>query len=422
MGDILLGYKQGLWKETKSAVSDTGAEAVASHPRARLPWVRLASVAIVVMGVIAPALGTYRVGQGRRDRWLLGDWLIDYSAGFTRRGLAGEAIRQLSEATGVDRIIATTALQLTVLAALAVAVLVLVWNHDRGLTTVLLVGSPAFVLFLINPLGTMRKEVLLWLLVAGVLAWSKTRSAPAGRIIPWLLALGFPVLVLVHEALAFYAGFIAVVLWLLVADKVVTRREASVAGVVGGVLAGVALAVSALWPGSGQVGSGICDTLVQAGYSDALCSGAISFLDRDAGAGISLVGDQVLNGGYLVTYFVVVVLATIPFVFVRVSKTLLVALGVSLLCTFPLFVVAIDWGRWIVISVWLVTLVVLRFDGTDHVTVKPLRPKTRASLFFGAALVATYATLWSVPHCCAPRVGFGLIDRIADVGRFFVGG
>jgi hypothetical protein len=403
-------------------VSDTGAEAVASHPRARLPRVRLATVAIVAAGFLAAATVTIRAGVGRVDQWILGDWLIDYSAGFTRRGLLGEAIRQLSETTGADRIVTTTALQLAALAALAAALLVLVWNHDRGLTTVLLVGSPAFVLFLMNPLGTMRKEILLWLLVAGVLAWSKTRSAQAGRIIPWLLALGFPVLVMVHEALAFYAGFIAVVLWLLVADKVVEKRQASVAGVVGGVLAGVALAVSALWQGSKQVGSGICDTLGQAGYSEALCSGAIGFLDRDASAAIARVGNEIADGGHLLTYFVVVVLAALPFVFVRASKALLAAVVVSLVATVPLFVVSIDWGRWIVISVWLVTLVVLRFDGTDHLTVKPLRPTTGASLFAGVALAASYVTLWSVPHCCEPRVGFGLIDRIADVGRFFVGG
>jgi hypothetical protein len=83
--------------------------------------------------------------------------------------------------------------------------------------------------------------------------------------------------------------------------------------------------------------------------------------------------------------------------------------------TLPLFVVAIDWGRWIVISVWLVTLLVLRFDGSRHITVMPIQTPVslwrRVVVFVG---VAAFATLWSVPHCCEPRIGFGVVDRFYD--------
>ena len=371
--------------------------------------------AIVVAFLVAGAV-TIRAGLGRSDQWVLGDWLIDYSAGFTRRGLLGEGIRQLEILFGVDRILVTTLVQLSVLVALAVLLLVLVSSHQRGLTTVLLVASPAFVLFLLNPLGTMRKEILLWLLVAAVLVWSRSGGKIARKLIPWSLVTAFPLLVLIHEALVFYAGFLAIVLWLLVSEGTVSRRNAYFAGGVGTLLTAAAAGVSLLLPGPAGVGQRICTTLVATGYNDALCSGAIRFLDQDAAFSISRVTEAVTNGNYLGVYLPAIALSSVPFFFIRWSKPLAASLALSLVMTLPLFVVAIDWGRWIVISVWLVTMIVLRFDNTPHITVTTATKKRRSPNFGVATPVGAvaFATLWSIPHCCEPRIGFGLIDRFAN--------
>ena len=371
----------------------------------------------IISGSVVAAAVTIRAGVGRVDQWVLGDWLIDYSAGFTRRGLVGELVRQAELATGADRIIVTTVLQLSVLLALTVFLLMLVYRQQRGLATLLLVASPAFVLFLLNPLGTMRKEILLWLLVAAVLVWSRSENPLAGKAIPWVVAIVFPVLVLVHEALLFFAGFVAVMMWLLVSEGTVAKRTAWVAGAVSGVLTAIAGGVSLLWPTRPGVGAEICATLTGAGYSNALCSGAIRFLDQDAAFSMSRVADAISDGNYLGVYLPVVLLSSLPFFFVRWSKPMAAALTLSFAMTVPLFVVAIDWGRWIVMSVWLVTMLVLRFDGSPHITVNQVNTAT-TTLRLGLATplgVAAFATLWSVPHCCEPRIGFGLIDRLRDL-------
>ena len=372
---------------------------------------------VVGVAFMAAVVVTVRAGHGRTDQWILGDWLIDYSAGFTRRGLLGEGVRQLEVLAGIDRLVATTVLQITVLLSLAVLVAVLIASHRRGLTTLLLVASPAFVLFLLNPLGTMRKEIVLWLLVAGVLVWSRSQHPHAGKAIPWVVAFAFPVVVLIHEALLFFGGFVAVMLWLLASQGTVAKRTAWVAGGVGGVLTAIAGGVSLLWPTRPGVGAEICATLIGAGYSDALCSGAIRFLDQDAAFSMSRAGEAISNGNYLAVYLPVVLFSSLPFFFVRWSKPMAAALTLSFAMTLPLFVVAIDWGRWIVISVWLVTMLALRFDGSPHITVVAVDKKTTTRrLGLATPLgVAAFATLWSVPHCCEPRIGFGLIDRFREV-------
>ena len=384
----------------------------AYSPRAIRFW---GFLAIISASVVASAV-TIRAGLGRVDQWIVGDWLIDYSAGFTRRGLIGEVVRQAEMVIGADRIIVTTLIQLSVLVALTVFLLMLVYRHQRGLATLLLVASPAFVLFLLNPLGTMRKEIVLWLLVAGVLVWSRSRRPRAGKAIAWAVASIFPVLVLIHEAMLFYAGFIVVMMWLLVSEGTVAKRTAWWAGAVGGLFTAIAAGLTLLWPTRPGIGADICATLTGAGYGDALCTGAIRFLDQDAVFSMNRVGEAISEGNYLAVYLPVILLSSLPFFFVRWSKSLAVALSLSLVMTLPLFIVAIDWGRWIVISVWLVTMLVLRFDGSPHVTVIQLEKTTKRRLGLATPLgVAAFATLWSVPHCCEPRIGFGLVDRFREV-------
>ena len=377
--------------------------------------IRLWGVVAIIAASVAASIVALRAVVGRRDQWILGDWLIDYSAGFSRRGLVGEFVRQVDIALGVDRILLIGIIQLLTLGALAVFLLILVSHHNRGLTTILLVTSPAFVLFFLDPLGTMRKEIVLWAMVAGVLAWSQSRPNTAARLLPWVVAAAFPLLVLIHEALVLYAGFVVIMMVLLVQEGTVSKVTAWRAGSVG--IAGtlVAAGASVFWPGQEGRGQEICNNLVNSGYSEVLCSGSILFLDQDVVFSLGRVANAVMAGNYLGVYLSVLILSLVPFFFVRWSTPMAWGIVVSVLMTLPLFVVAIDWGRWIVISVWLVTLLVLRFDGSRHITVVPINtPRSRVlSVLFPVGVIA-YATLWSVPHCCETRIGFGVVDRVAD--------
>ena len=380
-----------------------------------------------LIGLLVPAMVAFVAGSvvitrtlaQRSDPWLLGDWLIDYSAGFSRRGLVGEAVRQFSAFLGADRIFVTVGIVWVVFAALIVTVTLLFLHHHRGLTTLLLFVSPAFLFYFLNFLGTMRKELLLLLLVSVVLL--VTRNGQRGQWV-WLLAGGFPLLVFAHEGLALYAGFPLIIIALLCAEGVVSRKQAIAQATVlalSTLLAGVTVLLFGSSPG---IDEQICENLRSEGYSRRLCGGAIAFLDRDSQEAIDRVVEFVATESYLTTYGLILVLAAVPFFFVRFSKTLSVGIFLSLATTVPLFVVAIDWGRWIVIGVWLVTLITVRFDGSPHLTVRPINPVTFRTDLLAVAGILAYATLWSVPHCCEPRVGFGLIDRAAELLRYVGGG
>lgn len=367
---------------------------------------------VAVFGAAVLAVAALR----RTDAWLLGDWLIDYSAGFSRRGLVGEAIRQAAGVVPIDRLVLTSLIQGVVFVSLLALVTVLFIRHEKGLTSLLLFVSPAFAFYFVNFFGTMRKEILLLLLVVGVLFFSRTQRG--ARVGLWVLGGVFPLLVLAHEGMAFYLGFVLVIVFLLVSDGRVSGRQGIVAAVAMSGATAVLAFVTYRWGTSPGIDEQICANLVDEGFSRRICRGAISFLDRDTSQAIDRVFTQVTQGNYVAVYLLVLALAAVPFVFVRWSKALTVFFALSLLATLPLFVVAIDWGRWIVISVWLLTLITVRFDGTKHVRVTAFGPETFPALFFAALAVILYATLWSVPHCCEPRVGLGVIDRVLELLRF----
>ena len=376
-----------------------------------------------VIGLLLPACialisGTVVIGRAlvqRSDPWLLGDWLIDYSAGFSRRGLVGEAVRYFSELTGADRIVITIGVVWITFVALIAVVTLLFLQHRRALTTLLLFVSPAFLLYFLNFLGSMRKELLVLLLVSAVLL--ATRNSPRGRW-GWVLVGGFPLLVFAHEGLALFVGFVLIVIALLTTEGATSKREATAQAIVlvlSTVLAGVATFLFGSRPG---IDAEICNNLRADGYSSQLCGGAIAFLDRDSQEAIDRVAALVATENYLTTYGLVFLLAAVPFSFVRFSKILSLGVVVALAATVPLFVVAIDWGRWIVISVWLLTLIVVRFDGNKHIRILPLSPKTFAADLIAVLAIIAFAFSWSVPHCCEPRIGFGLIDRVTELLRF----
>lgn len=372
-----------------------------------------------MVAFVAGSVVIARTLAQRSDPWLLGDWLIDYSAGFSRRGLVGDAVRQFSAFLGADRIVVTVGIVWVVFAALIVTVTLLFLHHHRGLTTLLLFVSPAFLFYFLNFLGTMRKELLLLLMVSVVLL--VTRNGQRGQW-GWLLAGGFPLLVFAHEGLSLYVGFVLIIIALLFTEGMLSRTQAIAQATVLAVstlIAGVTVLRFGSSPG---IDEQICDNLRAEGYSRRLCGGAIAFLDRDRQEAIDRVVGFIAHDNYLTTYGLVVILAAVPFFFVRFSKALSVGIVLALATTVPLFVVAIDWGRWIVISAWLITLIVVRFDGSPHVRVTPINPATFRTDMLAVAAILAYATLWSVPHCCEPRVGFGLFDRAMELLRYLGGG
>jgi hypothetical protein len=107
----------------------------------------------------------------------MGDWLINYSAGFVRRGLIGAVALLIARWTHLSSILLIFVLQVASFLLFIACAYRLTRNlhWDFALSTLLL-SPAAFSFMLINHSTDFRKEVLLF----GVLALLSIPSDPAG--------------------------------------------------------------------------------------------------------------------------------------------------------------------------------------------------------------------------------------------------
>jgi hypothetical protein len=334
--------------------------------------------------------------------WRTGDWLINYQGGFVRRGLLGEAAWHLSQRLDASLLALISFVQV----ALHFLVGMLAWRLLRlagggSIATVLLL-SPAFMGFpFYDPQGGFRKDlVMLVAFAATLLAW---RRLSPDVILPLAVGTGmvYGVATLAHEATFFFTPFVVYLVW--IAHKVggLTSRQAS----------GMALAVM-LPPASAFVASVLAhgnaaqvqlvrESLLVAGVQPVvLCEGAAIAALADGPPAVSAVAAYALDTGGLFAYPLMALLAATPFLWVRVEPTLRwpAFCFVGSVALAPLFVFALDWGRWIYLFVAHATLLVYalaasglaRFEAPAWCAAVPTRTLRLAAV--------AYVTCWSMPH------------------------
>ena len=100
------------------------------------------------------------IAAGGGGAWQTGDWLLNYSAGFIRRGMTGEIIFFISP-TGELAVTIVTVTQFVLIATIQVSALILFLRTPRTPIWLMIVFSPAAGLFgFLNPDAFMRKEIL----------------------------------------------------------------------------------------------------------------------------------------------------------------------------------------------------------------------------------------------------------------------
>ena len=140
-------------------------------------------------------------------RWQYADWVINYQSGFVRRGLPGEVIYQFS-------ILFNQNIQISFFIVLSCITFLFYFlnylyfkNLKFNLIYILLFISPWFFLFSIydQKIG-IRKEVLFYIFFLWLLLDLKTFGYQSDRF--WKFIAVFPLLLLSHEGIFFFAGYI----------------------------------------------------------------------------------------------------------------------------------------------------------------------------------------------------------------------
>lgn len=345
-----------------------GTGALPAETRSSLAWLALP----LFLGALAGRMLVYTLARPDDDPWLVGDWLINYAGGMVRRGFSGEVLLGLSSLTGQTASTLTGVLQLICLALLLLGLYRLARPLPANLPMVLLLASPALLqLYIHNPHGGLRKEILLLAMLAPFCARLAFDLRPVGPLERLLLALGLALITLCHEMLFAYMPFFVIAMRL--------ASHAPATSILRDALILLPAAVCTGWivifhRGDSSIVAAICASLAAQAPSDCGAGdpfqGAISFLAVDTRSAI----DYTLNRTALpvaISYVISTLLSLVPFgVMARLSnigsllrqrepRWLMLILATVLAQVLVLNVIAVDHGRFIHILITGMTLVLL---------------------------------------------------------------
>ena len=356
---------------------------------ARRGW--LAALFALIAAYLFLVTGVQRFAAS--SAWLTGDWLINYSEGFIRRGLIGEVGRQLHYAAGIDPVSVVVMCKAFCYATMCASLLLLAARRTIGLIEIAILLCPALLPFEINdPMGSGRKEIVflalfaLYVVTDEFVPWTEKRPRHQWRF--WYLLLILPLLTLVHEGLFFFFPFFFVYAWM---KHDGLRREAVVFAVPYAAAA-CAMALSWIFRGSNGIAAAMCSSLTSMAVNPDVCGGATAALERyDVQVGLWDVQRYLLLGiltvGPLLWYGAQAIST-------RGRRPFLTGICLAALSTAPLYVMSEDWGRWLhVTGVLMFVTVFACKDNSIHLPTR--RPAVAVPLL---AAIGIFAFSWQMPH------------------------
>lgn len=330
------------------------------------------------------------------NSWKTGDWLINYSAGPIRRGLMGSILLSISN-FGLSLLWLTYFFQVLIYGTIFIFVLKLYKKTERGLFWLLILYSPAFLLFSFYDIqGGFRKEILVFAIFSFfcfIYASNKITQVKLMFISFIYVVAGFS-----HELTVFTLPFFLYLLYMSAKEGFVKNSVAINYGIGLSVISFTILLFSNLYKGNTYSAEVICQSIVDRDIGATICAGAINALGDDTRHAFDRVLNYLNYRSFSISFLFA--LAMLPLIFTSwLKRRTHVLLVVSLIAMTPLFLVAVDWGRWIYILSFMVFCLAL----TEKVTVKlPYN-----SIFVIAGIV--YLTTWSIPHCCVGGYNYGII-------------
>lgn len=356
------------------------------------------------------------------DGWTVADWLINYQQGFVRRGLPGTLITGLAMLSGLKPGLFVLFTQAILYFTFAALFFLLIKARQIPFWFWLLLLSPATLLFSIYDDGPVGKKELLYLCLLTVYVFSARGVSFRPIIAPWLWG-GISLLAtLSHELFFFYTPYF---LW---ASIILKKENPTAIKTAIAILLSSLLTILVIYVHGQKIDGNItCQQLTGLGMSRNICNGILSYPFNDFNSALTNTLRVASEYHYYSYYLIAIVLSLFPLLFSRKlhnnGKNIYLTLALSLTFSIPLFVAAIDWGRWINIhamSVLIVSTLFLPKAPSLPIThYQENEQKLARKLWHHSArkiaatlVISSYALSWSIPHCCEKHLSYGIFSLI----------
>ena len=338
------------------------------------------------------------ISAGGND-WKQGDWLINVETTHIRRGLFGSAILRLADLSGIPSLYLLGGLQTGLIFASYWLLIRLLQGTLPKAAALCLIASPGFfvVTWGAEPGFSMRKEVLAFLAIMLAL---RTIGPDATRHKQVFLSLScalFGAGVGGHEANVLFLPLLLCVL--LVPNPQERSRQISAAACA--LFATLALLYVFANQNITDI-QDVCAPLLQRGYPQSICSGAIAALLDDTSWPMTHLGNIISDPEAIAKYLLVLALALLPMIAIARTtsqpRRLYLAYALAVLPFLPLYFVAVDYGRWLSLHVVSCAFLLLFFLRSDLAKLEQ-QVSRRSLVFFVIVglLTAPYMTT-AAPH------------------------
>lgn len=321
--------------------------------------------------------------------YITGDWFINYANGIVRRGLFGEAVVKISQLSGADPIRILLIGKSLIFLLMCGSIFLLALVKGVGLIEILMLVSPWALMFDLNdPLGSGRKEILLFASYVIFCFLEIFNSTPSKYFYKrwdfYFLLIVFIILSFVHEGLVFFFQFFYLPLFY---RRGFNKSDFFCFFVPYSVSIAILLALYFFFKGNFETVVAIRTSLENL---------KINMVGFDA---INLLAQAQPkpHNGFLKTYIPLIFLSFLPLYLygkwtIRLRSHLGLLMLITIFFTTPLYVIAIDWGRWIHITALL--FFILFYSLKDESS----KGLTFTTIVLVIVIAIPYIFYWRIPH------------------------
>lgn len=322
-------------------------------------WLFSSVVALLYVGTLYQYYvgNQFAIVENGGDPFVHAEWLMSFAGGPVRRGFGGEIVFFISDTFGFNPLTTITAIQIALLLALIALLLFTLTQLQRAPLVIILLANPAFVVFWMFEFRVHGKEILSCLCFAPLIfaAFGKL-GIRAALILSGAL---FLISGLLHEATVFFTPALGLSAVALLHGKLWHKAPmwfiASLAA-----FCAVIIGFNAFFATADA--QKICDAVIERGLTSALCRSHIAFNAMSTSDTIEhvlgLLGQRpwpTLALSFILGYLPVFYAIREDVAYQKLALFVLIG-GLAFA---PLYVVALDYGRWLNMQISAVTLMIL---------------------------------------------------------------
>lgn len=317
----------------------------------------------------------------------IAEWLISYNYGFTRRGMAGTILFSISnDLKFISYIFIPFVIFLLHFTVIYLS-LKIFQENKKNLYSLFLLFSPLYILFPVFNVskGVGNKELLGLICLLLILRSTKKKLDFVSFI---LISCLFLVSVFSHEVNL----FVTAVVLILSITKTIKVDWKIITMIL--LISIIFIIIYLIYPTATETVNSLCNEIYLK-INELDCTKAYYLSQGGLNSVESSINRMFEDSDYILVYGVYLTLGLLPFYFLSWIKKNYKLLTLILISLAPLFLIAIDWGRWLHILVFTLTSIYFVTNSKESVWNLNIT---------NTILLILYSNMWRVPQCCVQEI------------------